>query len=153
MGGDTLLNIFKGVQAVAPVGQGFADRSAADYNAGIFNTQAKQALNAAAYDEAAQRRAGTAEIAQETANAVAQGGAGSSQIDVIRQNDVNLRLDALMTRYRGQAEAEAYRSRAKMAQLEGDRALYAGIQGTGAQLLENEFDRRARARRISIGVG
>lgn len=146
MGGESLLEIFKGVQAVAPLGQGFADRSAATYNAGIFRKQAGQARQAAAYDESAQRRAGAQVIAQQTANALADGGAGGSSIDVIRQNDINLRLDALMTRARGEAEAEAFRSRAKMAEHEGDRALYSGLQGTGAQLLQNEFERRARSR-------
>lgn len=145
MGGETLLDIFKGAQAVAPLGQGFADRSASRYNANIFRTQAGQAIEAAAANEAMQRREGTQAIASQVAATAAEGQTGSSAMDVIRQNDVNLRRDALMIRAKGQAEAEAFRSRAKMAELEGDRALYSGLQGMGSELLKSSFERRRRS--------
>jgi hypothetical protein len=163
MGGETLLDIFKSVQSLAPIGQGFADRSASRYNAGVLRKQAGQSREAAAYDESAMRRNRTQIIAEQTASAIGDGGAGSSAMDVIRQNDVNLRLDELARRWRGEVEATGLRSQAAMVELEGDRALYSGLQGAGANLLKTSFERRAeerakadaeeRRRRLAMGDG
>lgn len=146
MGGDTLQALFQSAADIAPIGQGFADRAAADYNANIFNTQARQAIGAANYDEATQRRQAAQVIAQQEVNAAANGASDSSQIDVIRQNDVNLRADVLKRRFAGEVEAAGYRSKAAMATFEGDQALYAGLAGAGANLLKTQFEQRKDAR-------
>lgn len=149
-GTETLLEIAKGVGVVAPIGQGFADRSAARYNAGLSRLQGRAALSTAAAEEALQRRQGRSVIAQQIANQAANGvGADSSQADVIRQNEVNLIADALAIRHRGSIEAASYESRAAMSEREGDQAFYRGLQGAGANLLMTEFERRAsRAPRV-----
>jgi len=147
-GTETLLDLAKFAGVVAPVGQGLADRSAARYNADVYRTQARQTLEAAATDEALARREGRQVTAKQAASAYAEGQGDSSAMDVIRQNEVNLIADALAIRRRGQVQAEGFSSRAAMAEYEGDQALYAGLQGTGAELLTTVAERRARERQL-----
>lgn len=149
MAEENLLQIAQGLKAVAPVGQGFADRSALRYNAGAYREQARQTTEAAGADEAAYRRNARAEIAKQVASASAEGQSDSSAADVIRQNEVNLIRDALMIRSRGERQAAGLNSRAAMAEYEGEQALYSGIQGTGAQLLTTAAEKRARERSLS----
>lgn len=157
MAGDgTLAQLMQLTGALAPVGQGFADRAAGEANAGIYRTQARQALDAAAYDEARARREGRSIIAQQAANVLAEGGGDGSQMDVIRQNEVNLIADALAIRRRGQVEAAGLKSRADMAEYEGEQALYGGIASAGSKLLMTGAERAQREReatkRRAVGV-
>jgi hypothetical protein len=92
--------------------------------------------------------AGRSEIAQQVANASADGATDSSQMDVIRQNEVNLIADALAIRRRGQVEAAGYESRARVAKYEGDQSLYGGISGAGSKLLMTAADRAAEQKRL-----
>lgn len=161
MSTEAIQLIAQATQVVAPIGQGFADRASAGYNADIYRKQAGQAVDAAAYQESLARREGRSVIAQQEANALAEGGAGSSQIDVIRQNEVNLIANALAIRHRGATEAAGYESRAAMAEYEGDQALYGGVQAAGSQLLmtaakrrqiEREAEQGTARRRAKVGV-
>jgi hypothetical protein len=148
MAGSTdLIEILKYSVSASQVGQGFADRSAAGANADIYRTQARQALDAAAYDEAAARREGRQVIARQAAAAIAEGQGDSSAIDVIRQNEVNLIADALAVRRRGQVAAAGFTSRANAAEYEGDQALYRGIAGAGASLMTTAAEKDALERR------
>lgn len=144
MSTEALQQIAQVAQVAAPIGQGFSDRASGEYNAGIYRTQGRQALEASAYAEAASRRDGRSAIAQQAANAIADGGAGSSAFDVIRQNEVNLIANALAIRHRGQTEAAGFESRAAMAEYEGEQALYSGIQSAGSKLMQTAAQRRAR---------
>ena len=144
MAEENLLQIAQGFKVAAPIGQGFADRSAGRYNADAYRAEAQQTYQAAAADETAARREGRAAIARQVASASAEGQSDSSAADVIRQNEVNLIRDALMIRSRGARQGAGLMSRADMAQYEGDQALYAGIQGSGAQLLTTAGERRAK---------
>lgn len=157
MAGDgTLLNLVQMAANLAPAGQGFVDRAAGDANARTYRTQSRQVLDAAAYDEARARREGRSIIAQQTANVLAEGGGDGSQMDVIRQNEVNLIADALAIRRRGQVEAAGLKSRADMSEYEGEQALYGGIASAGAKLLMTGAERAQREReakkRRAVGV-
>ena len=66
MAEENLLQIAQGLKAVAPVGQGFSDRSALRYNAGSYREQARQTTEAAGADaeeEAAALKAAEAYLA------------------------------------------------------------------------------------------
>ena len=143
-GTETLLDAFKGAAALAPAGQGFADRSASYTNAGIYRQQGREAVASAAQDEAIARREGRAAIASQAARVIAEGGGDSSQMDVIRQNEVNMIADALAIRRRGQVAAAGFESRARASEYEGDQALYGGVASAGTNLLMTAAERRSR---------
>ncbi len=143
-GTETLLDAFKGMTALAPAGQGFADRSAARANADIYRQQAREIAASTAQDETNARREGRAVIASQAARVIAEGGGDSSQMDVVRQNEVNLIADALAIRRRGQVAAAGFESRARASEYEGDQALYGGIASAGSGLLMTAAERRAR---------
>lgn len=149
MAEESFLQIAQALKAGAPVGQGFADRGAARYNAGAYREQARQTVEAAGADEASHRREARAAIARQVASVSAEGQGDSSAMEKVRENEVNLIRDALLIRGRGERQAAGLSSRAAMAEYEGEQALYSGIQGTGAQLLTTAAEKRARERGLA----
>lgn len=150
MAGSTdLIDIMKYSTSAAQVGQGFADRAAAGANADLYRMQARQVLQGAAYDETAARREARQIVARQAAAAIAEGQGDSSAMDVVRQNEVNLIMDALAIRRRGEVAAAGYTSRAAASEYEGDQALYRGLSGAGASLLTTAAEKDALARRAA----
>lgn len=148
-GTETLSQIARAAQVAAPIGQGFVNRDAGRTAAGVLRTQGRAALESAAYDEARARREGRQIIAQQEAAALAEGQGGSSSIDVIEQNRVNLIADALAVRARGQMDAAGYESRARVADYEADQAVFEGLATAGEKLLISPYERRRRA--LAVG--
>lgn len=149
MSEEAIQQIAQATKVAAPIGQGFAERTAGRYNADIYRTQARQALMSTAYDEARARREGRSIIASQAAKVIEGGGADSSAMDVVRQNEVNLIADALAIRARGANAAAGFESRARASEYEGDQALYGGLTSAGAQLLRMPYERRRRI--LSVG--
>lgn len=148
MSTEALQQIAQVAQVAGPIGQGIAERSAGQTNAELYRRQGGQALAASAYQEALARREGRSLVAQQEANAIADGSAGSSQIDVIRQNEVNMIANALAIRHRGATEAAGFESRAQMAEYEGEKAMFEGIQSASSKLMMTLAERRAQEQEL-----
>lgn len=149
MSTEVLQQIAQASGIAATAGQGFVDREAGQAQADIYRTQGRQAAASAGYDEARARREARQIIAQQVAQASADGSISGSSGDVIRQNEVNLIADALAIRQRGQVQATGFESRARAAEYEADLAPYGSIASAGARLLETQYQRRLRQR---VGV-
>lgn len=149
MSEQVIQQIAQAAKIAAPVGQGLANRDAARGAADTYRTQAGQATQSAAYDEARARREGREAVARQAASAIGEGQGDSSAMDVVRQNEVNMIADALAIRARGKMEAAGYESRAKASDYEGDQAFNAGLAGSGAELLRSPYERRQAALRVA----
>lgn len=152
-GKETIELLAQAVGIAAPIGQGFADRAAGEANAKILRTQGRYVTQAAADEETRARRDARQVISQQAANVLAEGGGDSSAMDVVRQNEVNLIADALAIRRRGEVQAAGFKQRADMAEYEGGLALADGFGAAGAKLLMTAAERKARERRLAVGVG
>lgn len=151
MSTEAIQAIAQASAVAAPIGQGFVDRSTADANAGILRQQGQQAAETAAYNETLSRRDSRSVIAQQFANALAEGGADSSAIDVIRQNEVNLIADALAIRAKGKMDVAGFESKANAVQAEGKQAFASGLLSGGAELLRKPYERRLKALQMEGG--
>jgi hypothetical protein len=151
-GSEALLQIAQAAGFVGQVGQGFADRATGQAQADIYRTQGRYAVQDAATEETLYRRSARSEIAQQTANVLAEGGGDGSQLDVVRQNEVNLIADALAIRRKGQIAATGYESRAKASEYEGDQALFGSVASAGSKFLMTTAERKALERRAAVGV-
>lgn len=151
-GTETLLQIMQAAQVAAPIGQGVVDYQTGQANADILRTQGRYAVQGAAEEETLARREGRQVIAQQAANVLAEGGGDSSQMDVVRQNEVAMIANALAIRRRGAVQAAGYESKARMSEYEGEQSFYSGVTASGSKLLTTAAERRALERRAATGV-
>lgn len=124
------------LEAYGALKGGAAGKSAANYNAGIYRTEASLGERQGFEEEASVRRSTAAELGRERA-AIAQAGGGSGG-DVGRmysQSAVDAELDALRTRYKSQLQGWALRAQAQNIRAGGSAAESSGYLRAASSLL------------------
>lgn len=130
-------------QANAQAAQARAIAQANRYNAQIAENNAQTARNQASVAEESQRRKFNA-LQGEALAGVAQSGTGffGSNLDVLKQNEVNNELDALTIRYQGENKATSLMAQsnldkynANVADQNASSAITGGYLNAGAGLL------------------
>lgn len=125
-----------GLQAVGTLAAGAQQAQAANFNAQAAERDAVAARERAAFAEAQTRRRALVLAAQNRANAAASGvQMEGSPLDVLAFNAQQAELDALSTRWQGDAEAAALRSRAGADRWRARNAMTGGLIGAGTAIL------------------
>jgi hypothetical protein len=123
------------MQAIAAKQQGEAADEAAKYNAAVAQNDAVAAQNAAAYEARQIRRKNMLRLGMQRSEAAKSGvslDAGSSFDDVMFDTAIQGELEAQAALYSGALRAQAQRSSASMALLEGKRAKRAAGMGVAS---------------------
>lgn len=128
-----------GASALSAVGVGvgaIAEKRAQDFNARVADIQGAQAVEQAAIKASEIQRRGT-QTQAEARTAIAQSGLEltGSQLDLLKQQQRQIELDALSAVYEGRVAQASAQTENRLARSRGRSALLAGVMGAGQQAL------------------
>ncbi len=113
-----------------------AEKRAQDFNARVSDIQGAQAVEQAAIKASEIQRRGT-QTQAEARTAIAQSGLEltGSQLDLVKQQQRQIELDALSAVYEGRVAQASAQTENRLARSRGRSALLAGVMGAGQQAL------------------
>jgi len=113
-----------------------AEKRAQDFNARVSDIQGAQAVEQAAIKASEIQRRGT-QTQAEARTAIAQSGLEltGSQLDLLKQQQRQIELDALSAVYEGRVAQASAQTENRLARSRGRSALLAGVMGAGQQAL------------------
>ena len=128
-----------GATALSMAGTGIsaiAEKRAQDFNSRVADMQGAQAVEQAAIKASEIQRRGT-QTQAEARTAIAQSGLelSGSQLDLLKQQQRQIELDALSAVYEGRVAQASAETEGRLARSRGRSALLAGVMGAGQQAL------------------
>ena len=113
-----------------------AEKRAQDFNARVADIQGAQAVEQAAIKASEIQRRGV-QTQAEARTAIAQSGLelSGSQLDLLKQQQRQIELDALSAVYEGRVAQASAQTENRLARSRGRSALLAGVMGAGQQAL------------------
>lgn len=128
-----------GTTALSMAGTGvsaIAEKRAQDFNSRVADMQGAQAVEQAAIKASEIQRRGT-QTQAEARTAIAQSGLelSGSQLDLLKQQQRQIELDALSAVYEGRVAQASAETEGRLARSRGRSALLAGVMGAGQQAL------------------
>lgn len=126
-----------GAQAISSISQGNAQSNMAKYNAAVSEREARQAKEAAKFEESRNRQAAESLLSSQRA-AYAKGGVTSEGSPLLVQAETaeEAEIDALALRYSGSVAEARAKSQAALDRMQGKAAKTAGYLGAGTSLLK-----------------
>lgn len=111
----------------------------AEYSAGIAEAEARQARDAAGFEEAQRRERSRFLLADQRQRILASGlSLEGSPLDVLAFNAGQYELDALAARYEGASRAQSFETEAEARRYQGRIAQTRATQGAGVALLQGQ---------------
>lgn len=126
-----------GLQAVSSISQGNSQANMAKYNAAVSEREARQAKEAAKFEEGRNRQAAESLLSSQKA-AFAKGGVTPEGSPLLVQAETaeEAEIDALALRYSGSVAEARAKSQAALDRMQGKAAKTAGYLGAGTSLLK-----------------